>query len=793
MKLSWNWLQDFTNGTKMSPEKVGEKLTLHTAELEEIITVADSFNHVFAGKLLSYKAHPSAEKLHVGTFDLGKKGKKQIVFGSVHKLDEGIVYPVAIDGARLKTGVEIKNTEIRGEKSEGMVCDNIELGLKNVGLLTFSEKDVGKSLPEICPEFQDILFDIDNKSLTHRPDLMGHRGFAREITAIFEGKLILPEPVVSLPHDQKEFPVKIDTDRCRRFCALKISNVNVQPSDLSTQIRLENLGNKAISNVVDITNWIMLEFGQPMHAFDAAKVEGEIIVRQAKKGEKLLALDTFEYELTEEDIVIADEKKVLSIAGIMGGVESSVHEGTTDIIFESANFDPVSVRKTSQRLGLRSESSMRFEKSLDPMACRPAILSAAEKLLDICPRAKIETELTDEFPHPFDQTSIKLDPEMVRRHSGINIADEEIVQKLESIGFSVSKSGANLDVEVPSFRATKDVAIPEDLVEEVVRLHGFEDVEATLPDLPITPPKRHFLRDLEWDVRETLAARGFLETYNYSFVNDQDAAFTGMGDYVQVANPLSEEQTQLRRTLISNLVRNVESDLRTHGSVDFFEFGHVFTEGKEALPEEVLHLALFQASLSQDENEMFFVLKQELIQLFEGLNVGADFQPAKKCEKYFHPSKSADILIDGKIVGVISVLHPGAVPVKNAAIVFAEIDVEKLIVAVRAQEKKYQKISPFPSVLRDLSIVLGDRVLMSDIERVAQKAAPVLQKMDLFDEFSDEKKLGKNLKNLAFHLEFRSHKKTLEESEIDKGFNAIVKALEKEFGAKLRLDFDQGK
>ncbi len=793
MKLSWNWLRDFVAISETSPEEVGRKLTLHTAELEEIISVGTNFENVFAGKLLEYKKHPESEKLHVGIFDLGKMGKKQIIFGSVHVLEEGKVYPIALEGAKLGGGIEIKNTEIRGQKSEGMVCSNPELGLKNLGLTTFSDSEVGKSLPEINAEFGDQLFDIDNKSLTHRPDLMGHRGFARELVAIFDGKLILPEPVVSLPQEGKAFPVEVKSDKCRRFCALKITNVDVKPSSLNMQMRLENLGVKAISNIVDVTNWIMLEYGQPMHAFDADRVKGKIIVRQAEAGEKLLALDTFEYELTEEDLVIADEEKVLSIAGVIGGVDSCVNENTKNIIFESANFDPTSVRKTSHRLGVRTESSMRFEKSLDPFACRGAILSATEQVLDYCASAEIETVLTDAFPHEPEPTFINLDPQMVRSHSGINISDAEIKTKLESIGFGINLEGEFLNVEVPSYRATKDVDIPEDLVEEVVRLHGFEDVEEALPILPMTPPDRNYLREMEWDVRGFLATRGFLEVYNYSFVNDADVDFTGMSDYVTISNPLSEEQTQLRRTLISNMVKNIESDLRTHNDLRFFEFGHVFQAKKEDLPDEVLHLAMLHAQMGGDENEMFFDLKAELVRFLDYLGLGADFQPTKKCEKYQHPSKTADVLISGEVVGTISVLHPSQLPVKNSAVVFTELDAPKILAAIQALDLKYQKISPFPAVYRDLSIVLEERILMSDIERVARAAADSLQAVELFDEFSDAKKLGEGLKNLAFHLSFRSSEKTLKEGEIDANFDAIVKALEKEFGAKLRLEFDKSR
>ncbi|MDH3324709.1 MAG: phenylalanine--tRNA ligase subunit beta, partial [Candidatus Peregrinibacteria bacterium] len=464
MKLSLNWLSEFVDLKNLKTEEVGEKLTIHTSELEEIISEKEFFQDVFAGKMLDTRSHKDSDKLSVATFDLGKNGKKQIIYAKKHEVKVGEILPISIAGAKLKSGIEINNSEIRGEKSEGMIADNEELGMKNEGLMFFTDKDVGKSLPEICTEFADSLFDIDNKSLTHRPDLMGHRGFALELSAIWKRKLTLPEPVVAIPQDANKIPVEIKTDTCRRFCALKMENVEVKPSDLKTQSRLENLDVRAISNFVDITNWVMLEFGQPMHVFDADKLEGRIIVRQAKKGETLVALDDEEYELDETMTVVADDKKVLSIAGIMGGKESGVTETTTNIIFEAANWDPTATRKTSQKLGLRSESSMRYEKSLDPENCKRAILAATELAEKSCPQAQITSSLTDEYPIKSTPTIIKFNPEIVRKISGIDISDKEIKENLEAVNFIVNEDWS---VEVPSNRATKDVSIPEDLVEEI--------------------------------------------------------------------------------------------------------------------------------------------------------------------------------------------------------------------------------------------------------------------------------------------------------------------------------------
>ncbi len=795
MKLSFNWLQPFIETNGLAPEMIGEKLTLHTAELEEIVYVRDFFQHVYAGKLISSVPHPTAKKLHIGKFDLGTQGVKQIVFGSRHEVKKEMVYPIALPGAKLKSGIKIKVTEIQDVKSDGMIVDNNELGFKNSNLVMFDEKDMGKELPEICPEYRDILFDIDNKSLTHRPDLMGHRGFSREITAIFNKKLVLPEPVVVLPKDQKNFPVDIKTDKCRRFCAIGFRNVKVKPANCKVQVRLENLGIKAISNVVDITNWTMLEFGQPMHAFDADKISGKIIVRMARDGEKVRALDDIEYSLTKDDIVIADEEKILSIAGIMGGRDSAVTFDTRNVVFESANFDPLTVRKTSQYLGLRSESSMRFEKSLDPYMCRPALLSATELLLQSNgeDEIKITTGITDVFPHPSKPDVIELCPQKVRTYSGIVISDDEITQKLKSLGFSVSVENNKLYVIPPSYRATKDISIAEDLIEEIVRLHGFFDIAPMLPALSIKPPKPNLLRNMEWEIKEFISANGYMEILGYSFVNEKDSGFTGSDEYIKITNPLSEEHTSLRRSLISNQVKNIESELRTHGRLDFFEFGKVFIPNSKTFIDEILHFSLLTAIIGGNENDIFYTQKDHLSLLFDHLGLSYEFQPHTVPLYYAHPSKSAQIIINNIIIGTIGVLHPSCVPEKNTALVFSEINAEQLLEELKKVDKKYKKISPFPSVHRDLSIVLNERTLIADIQSTAQQSSEMLKEIVLFDEYSDSEKLGPGLKNLAFHLKFQSDKKTLEEQAIETSYHAIVKALEKNHNARLRIEFDQEK
>ena len=794
MKISWQWLQDFVTLDK-NPELVGESLTLHTAELEETIAVADSFKNVFVGQLVSHVKVEGSDKLHVGQFDVGAQGTKQIVFGSVHPLADGEMVPLALDGAKLGSGLEIKDSEIQGHKSEGMVCDNRELGLKNESLLRLSDKSlIGKPLSEAVLSLSDTLFDIDNKSLTHRPDLMGHRGFARELATIFSVNLRLPEPVVSIP-DASSFEIEIKTDGCRRFCALPIEGVTVGPNDADKMFRLEQLGTKSISNIVDITNWVMLEFGQPMHVFDADKIEGKVTVRLANQGEKLVALDGNEYELSAEDMVVADEKGPLSIAGVMGGLASSVTRETKNILFEAANWDPVMVRKTGVRHGIRTESSMRYEKSLAPEKCLRALLAAAEMALDYCPEAKINSGLTDVFPQPQKRLTLALDPARVSQIAGVEIETEYMENVLYRLGFKVQTTKTPWSVEVPFFRSSKDVSITEDLIEEIIRMYGFENIPSSLPTLPVQPPAENKLRNLDWKTRDWWSANGSLELMNYSFVKDDDKILTGETDYTEIENPLSDEYQFLRRSLVGNTLKHLESELRTHGELAFFELGRTYHPQGEVLPFEKSELLLLRANLNaKTENEQFFALKSDINLWLESL--GLDNLETKALENpkpYQHPAKVAALSIEGNLIGTMAVLHPQFLPHKPSTIALAEIDMKAVQALCDQKVEVYEKLKLFPSVHRDLSLVMNESVAMGDLVKAAQKVTKYLEKMDLFDEYRDTQKLGAGVKNLAFHLSFRSPDQTLTEDLIEADMNALVNILQTEVKAQLRSDFDHAK
>jgi len=542
---------------------------------------------------------------------------------------------------------------------------------------------------------------------------------------------------------------------------------------------------RAISNLVDITNWIMLEYGQPMHVFDADKVEGDMIIRSAKKGEKLVALDGETYELSPEDTVVADSKKALSVAGIMGGLESSVTEKTTSVIFEVANWDPVAIRKTSQRLGLRSESSMRYEKSLDPEQCRKALLAAVEKAMECCSAAKIMSNLVDEYPAPGETITVILTLAKIQKLSGLDINQEEVTKILQHLGFTLNVKEESITVQVPSWRSTKDVSIAEDIIEEVVRLYGLDKVPTELPSFVVNPPRKNELRTLQWKMRAQLASLGYLETYLHSFV-PTGAHLDDDQVYIAIANPLSEECRMLRRDLWPQMMAKLESELRTHRQVQCFELGKVYhAEKGRVLPTETERLLIMWASLETKENDDFFMVKADLLTLLQQLGIN-DYvlTPAKDVPSAFHPAKTLACEVAGRVIGHVGVLHPRFLPVKKSSIVIAEIDINTLVPAQGAVA--HQSISSFPMINRDISLVVSDKAFSGELINTAIDSATLLQDITLFDEYQDVEKIGVGLKNLAFHLTFQAPDRTLTEEEIELELKQILDALDKGHKATLR-------
>jgi phenylalanyl-tRNA synthetase beta chain len=782
MKISLHWLQTLLP-LQASAVDIAEKLTVHTAEVEEIIELAPFYDHVVAAKLVGTKKMENSDKLTIGEWDCGDRGLKQILFGMVHPLEIGCVYPVAIDGATMMSGIKIKNKTIAGEKSEGMVCDNAELGMKNTRMMELpADTKLGASLAEIFPECRDTLIDIDNKSLTHRPDLMGHIGFAREFAALYGIDFDLE--IFEMPQtDGASIGVKIETDLCSRFMAVKVADISTTAWPIGTQLMLEHLGVRSISPIVDVTNQILLLRGQPMHAFDADAVTGDLVIRQAKKGEKLKALDAEEYELNTDDIVVADANGVLSVAGVMGGFESGVTDKTQNIIFECAMFDATAVRKTSAKLGLRSESSMRYEKSLDPEGTEQAVYQAMTLATDAT--TAVLGAVTDVYPGRVESLVITLDPEHVRRVLGIAIADNEIVAILESLKFGVTQQDTTLNVTIPSFRATKDIGIPEDLIEEIVRIYGYDAIEGSMPALPIVPPIANKLRAMQWKMADFCAQRGYFEVQHYSFVNADGMDFTEMENYVVLENPLSAHHSHMRRRLMTNMVKHINTELNENSEKWVCEFGRVFEAQNNTTPNQPWHFAMCGASKNMDEKDVLKKMRTDFDTLMMKLGVGYSVkQSAAMAPAFLHPNKAGTIVVAGQPVGYLGMLHPVKNQKKDATVCCLEIDLEAILAA--AENHAAYESKEIHRATRDISFVLGARVPTWDMIETVVHTDTNVHTAAIFDVFEDANVFGAEKKSVGIRVTFLDENTVTAQS-----MEAIELAVCEKFDAVLHKNFTQ--
>ena len=789
MFVSLNWLRDFVDLPKdLDSKELGKLLTVRSAEVETVVEQGKALNKVVIGKIVELKKHPNADKLTLAITDIGDK-KVQIVCGG-NNLKEGFLGAVALPGSIVKWHgeevVEMTEADVRGEKSHGMICTPVEIGLealeddRELLDLTETKAKPGTPVAELLG-LDDTIIEFDNKSLTHRPDLWGHIGIAREIAAITGSPFGIPEPKITPGSD--DMP-KIDVENpelCPRYMGLIIRGVKVGQSPDWLKKRLLATDHSLYTNIVDITNYVLEEVGQPMHAFDLRMIEDGITVRTAKKGEKIITLDGEEKSLEENMLLIADKKKPLAVAGVMGGEHSGIQEDTVDILLESANFDATSVRQTSTKLGLRTDSVQRFEKSLDPKQCEHALLRAAELILKICPDAKIGA-IADVANFEDSEPLITVDVKRVQRKIGVNVPASEMADYLSRLHFNiqgkVDDTTQQITLTVPSFRATKDVDIEDDIVEEVARMYGYENIPAIVPNLPAKAPSPNNERRHKHDAREIFAhALGYTETYNYSFYGPDTLAAYDLDEkqHLKLLNTLSEDQSHLRITLIPNLIRALGEATKYESNPALFEIGRTYTEAGEFMPKEEKRLAGVRA-FSKEETEVFALTKGDLEQFLDqfGVSGSLEFIENKNPATYMHPYQNALIKLRGKTVGGIFTLHPH-IAEKVACF---ELNFTALSQA-RQTNQQYKTQSKFPKVEFDISVLLDKRVSAAEIEKTIKKSlGKLVQKIELFDSYEGDK-IDADKKSLAYRITLQSDERTLTNEDLEKSQKTSWAALEK--------------
>ncbi len=808
MQISYNWLKKHaTLPGAVTAKEVAEKLKLSTVEVEGIIEQGKDLENVVVGKVLTAEKHPNADKLKVCQVDVGET--ITIVCGGSNVV-AGMLVAVAKNGAKVKWHgegdlIELKPTSIRGVESNGMICGADEIGLverfpkhdeKEIVDLTSFNYKAGTPLREALG-LSDATLEIDNKSLSNRPDLWGHYGIAREV-AVLTGREVLPYKVKDIKNGSGiDLKVSVgNKTACPKYNAVALSGIKIGPSPAWLAEALASVGVRSINNIVDATNFVMFDLGQPLHAFDAKAAGNSIMVRNARADEKIVTLDGKERSLTDDMLVIANLDNALAIAGVMGGSSSAVTDATTDIIIESANFDAVSIRKTSTRLGLRTDASARFEKSLDPNLTDLALKRMVELVLEVSPGAKVSSKVV-EVGKPVLFTGPLTVPVATFEHKiGSSISAKTIITILTRLGFGVKEKKDTLIITIPTWRATKDISRAEDLVEEVVRIVGYDTVSASLPNFSITPPEHHELLRLTRTLQDVLANEfSFAESYNYSFISAQQIEKMGDGgsNYVELDNPLSKERPFLRRSLLPNLLENLAKNA-DYPRLSLFEIGKVFVgeEGGQRAEKQSDQLlprqdTWFTAVFSEKKNqEPFKNVRQVMERLSEITNIDFQVTAPQQVHNWQHPSRAADIRARGVTIGAIYEVHPQVLEkygVENRVGVL-EFNLNQFA-AFPLSGKKYQIFSPYPSIIRDIAFVVTSDVEHGRIVIKLSNVSPLITSVELFDIYRGSN-LGAGLKSMAYHLTYNSKERTLTAEEVDLIQKTVEETLIKNFKAEIR-------
>jgi phenylalanyl-tRNA synthetase beta chain len=798
MKVSLNWLKDYVD-INMSPEELAEKLTMVGLEASDVQVIGKEWNNIFVGEVINIEKHPDADRLCLATVNLGQE-QHTVVCGAPN-IAVGQRIPFAKLGAKLFDGhsgkyLELKPAKIRGIRSEGMVCSEKELGLSDnhEGIMVLSETaPVGTPLADYMG---DVVFDIT--VTPNRPDCLNMIGIAREVAAITGAQLRTPE----VRYEELETPTKelisieiADPDLCPRYCGGIIKNVKIGPSPAWMQERLSAAGMRPINNIVDITNFVMLEYGQPLHAFDYENIDGQkIIVRRGKAGEKMMTLDGEKRDLSPNMLLICDAAHPVAIAGVMGGEESEVSEATSTILLESANFNNVSIRRTSRGLGLLSEASSRFDKGLSPELPMHGIRRAIQLMVELT-GGKATQGIVDVYPGIREKAPILLSAQKAIQVLGIDFGLERIKETLRSLGFECEEKGpSELSVTVPYWRT--DVTIVEDLIEEVARIIGYDEIPTTLLSAQIPQHESTPLASTREQIRDILVGCGMQETINYSLTGqdilDKIKYDKQFGSPVRMANPLSRDQEFLRISLRGGLLTSFASNERHHDKgIMLFEIGKIYLPREGQLPDEPTMLCgviggpQFEQSWFDDKGSLdFFHARGILETLFSRLGIEAKLEPAE--DDLLLRGKTADIIIEGKSVGIIGELHPdiaASFDISFEPVCLFDLEIEKLIPFAN-RLRSFQSIPRYPSTDRDLALVVDAGLSAQQIYDLIC-SFPQVNEVTLFDVYQG-KQVPEGKKSLAFALRYQSMEQTLTDKEVDKVQQKILTRMEKEFGAVLR-------
>ena len=797
MLVSYNWLKQYTN-VEDNANALAEKITRGGIEVEGVEYLAEEISNVVVGYVVSKEKHPDAEKLNVCQVNVGEEENLQIVCGAPN-VDAGQYVIVAKVGAKLP-GIKIKKAKLRGVESQGMICSLAELGLsksvvpKNYqeGIYVFeTEQELGSDVVEVLG-LNDYILDL---SITpNRADALSMRGLTYELGALYNNKVNFNDVEKEENYEATSLQVAVESDSCRNYVGQIVKNVEVKSSPLWLQTRLMNSGIRPINNIVDITNYVLLEFGQPMHAFDKDLVGDRIVVRDAKEGEVLETLDGEERKLQATDLVITDGTRAIALGGVMGGKNTEVSEETKNIILESAYFNPTSVRRTSATHGLRSDSSARFEKGIDPNMQKAALARAVELILELCPNAVVESSVG--VVNKEEEKVVEITTSYINNYLGITLSTEEIAAILEGLSFTVEVSGENLVVKVPTRRP--DISIKQDLVEEVIRIYGYDNLASTLPKFSkTTKGGLTYSQRMVRDLRAVYASLGFNDTINYSLVSEEEATEYTLEDHhkVRLLMPMTETHSTLRQSLVPGLLNTVQYNVaRKQKDLKLLEIGRVFFgSGDDNIqPKETLYLS---AALTGEERATkwlkesstldFFAAKGYLEVVFERLGLEEKVTYKKSTLEGMHPGRFAEVYLGEKRIGFIGEVHPQVADKLglNTTYVF-EINLDEVISESKVKPK-YEEVTKYPEITRDIAMLIDVKDEYQNIYNVIESInSRLITNVEVFDLYAGAELLA-GKKSLALTITYSDKQKTLTDEEVTAVHEKVLAALTS-YGAIIR-------
>ena len=811
MKVSLNWIRDYVQlPADADLKKLAYDLTMSTVEVEDATDLGASFHDMVVGVINTIEQHPNADKLKVCKTDIGGRVEDIVCGGS--NLREGMKVAVALPGAMCKWHgegdlVEIKKSKLRGVDSYGMICGAVEIGLADLfptkeeaHILDLSDFDAPAGTPLAdALDLNDIILEIDNKSMTNRPDLWGHYGIAREIAALYD------LPMVEFPHFDRNventsgFHVTVeDAERCPRMIGTQIENVCVKPAPYWMQVRIWKTGMRPINALVDITNYVMLATGQPSHAYDSDHIAGHIIVRRAKAGETLTLLNGKELPLSTDDLTIADDADIVGLAGVMGGAKDSILPTTSKVILEIANFQAAGIRRTALRYDNRTEASARYEKAIDPERCDQALDLSMQLFSDLYPEMKV-TGLVNEYPRHLKQAEIDVPLSWLERRLGKRLPPDEIKHKMELLGYGITFNGDNMHVVVPTWRSTGDVSIQADIMEEVARMYGYENFEAEPITTTFDGAINQLDKDLERRIKEYLAIRcGMQEIFTYPWMEESyvNAVLQSTEGILSLSTPPSPAERFVRSSLLPNLCKAVVKNERYFDEFSIFETAQVFRDENytspydpsEKLPSQRKNVAGAFATTDKDITALFRKAKGVVEMMARYVHMEAlTFKQAEKpvwadnvvwLNIYRGDEKVGDLALLAKKVSM-------ACGIKNMNVMLFQLDQDSLV-PLKSRTNTFTHLAEYPMTDYDISLLVDGSVQWKDVAQTVRGIkSELLHGAAFVDEYRG-KQVPAGKKSLTLRLAIGSKDKTLTSAEIEEVASGVLNKIAKRFGAELR-------